>query len=179
MSWGAKLEGYEQLAPEMQAAAHEGVQSGLELLGLKGEEMVVGNIRTPYDGRPAAVCFGILAGAITSHFEPLGETAREIIGVKPTVKADEYAAPVETGAAAHMPPVSALVPWVQKKFDVEDEKHALSIAWAVAKKIAKRGTRGHQMFNRALTALEPMAPEALEKEIALAFARHGFVGVTG
>jgi hypothetical protein len=177
MSAGAKITGVESAAPEIQAAIREGTQAGLELLGAKGAEMVQENIATPYDGKPAAVCFGNLVAAITSSFQPLPDVMREVIGVAPTLGADKYAAPVETGTRPHMPPPSALLPWVQKKFGFEDEKEALSMAFAVAKSIAKKGTQGHQMFSRALTMIEPMAPPTIEKEIALALARHGFAGV--
>jgi hypothetical protein len=71
-----------------------------------------------------------------------------------------------------------LLAWVQKKFGIEDEKQALSMAFAVAKSISKRGTQGHEMFSRALEALEPIAPAVLERELALAFAAHGFTGAT-
>jgi hypothetical protein len=177
MAWGAKITGTEGAAPELQAAVREGTQAGLEALGVKGAEMVQQNIITPFDGKPAAVCFGNLAGSIISIFQPAPDMLREIIGVGPTLQADKYAAPVETGARPHMPPPSALLPWVQKKFGFENEKEALSMAFAVAKSIAKKGTQGHQMFSRALVELEPLAAPALEKEIALSLARHGFTGV--
>lgn len=177
MSWGAKITGVAEVAPELQAAVREGTQAGLEDLGAKGQEMVQENISTPYEGKPAAVCFGNLAGSVFSVFQPLADAAREIIGVGPSLGADKYAAPVETGARPHMPPPSALLPWVQRKFGFDDEKEALSMAFAVAKSIAKKGTSGHFMFQRALTGLEQIAPGALEKEIALAFSRHGFVEV--
>lgn len=178
MSWGAKIAGAADAAPELQAAVREGTQAGLEALGVKGQEMVQQNIATPYDGKPAAVAFGNLVGSVFSAFQPLPDAAREIVGVGPSMGADKYAAPVETGARPHFPPPSALLPWVQKKFGFEDEKDALSRAFAVAKSIAKKGTSGHFMFQRALVDLEPLAPPALEKEIAIALARHGFTGAT-
>jgi hypothetical protein len=101
-----------------------------------------------------------------------------IVGVGPQLGADKYAAPVETGAVPHMPPPDALIPWVMKKFDIEDGKDALSAAFAVAMSIRKKGTQGHEMFSRALTDLEPLAVPVLEHEIALAFERFGFTAVT-
>ncbi len=174
MAWSAQIRGADTVAPEMQIAVREGTQAGLEALGIKGAEMVQQNIITPFDGKPPAVCFGNLAGSIVSTLQAGPDMLREIIGVGPSLQADRYAAPVETGARPHMPPPSALLPWVQKKFGFEDEKEALSMAFAVAKSIAKKGTQGHQMFSRALIDLEPLAAPALEKEIALSFARHGF-----
>lgn len=177
MAWGAKIQGIENLAPEIQAAIREGEQAGMEALGVKGAEIVQQNIATPYEGKPAAVAFGNLIGSISSHFEWLPDAAHEIIGVNPQLGADKYAAPVETGARPHMPPPESLLLWVQRKMGIDDEKQALSVAFAIAKNIAKRGTQGHQMFSRALAELEPMVVPALEKNIAIALARHGFTEV--
>lgn len=92
--------------------------------------------------------------------------ARLQIGVGPSLGADRYAAPVETGARPHLPPVAALIPWVMRKLGAADEKQATSIAWAVAKSIEKKGTRGHEMFERAQIDLEPMAAPTIERAIA-------------
>ena len=161
----------------MLAAVEQGTQAGLEVLGIKGAEMVQENIRTPYGALPPAVAFGNLAGSVVSKFVREATMCREVIGVSPNVGADVYAAPVETGTRPHMPPASALLAWVQKKFGVEDEKQALGIAFAIAKKMSKRGTQGHQMFSRALEGLEPMVTPVMERELAIAFAAHGFAGV--
>jgi hypothetical protein len=179
MSWSAKVQGTEGLEGELLAAVGEGTQAGLEALGVKGAEMVQENITTPYNGKPAAVCFGILAGSVVSTFVREVGMFKEIVGVSPTLGADKYAAPVETGATwpNAMPPASALLPWVQKKFGIEDEKQALSMAFAIAKSIKKKGTQGHEMFSRALTEIEPLCAPALEAGIARACAAHGFTAV--
>jgi hypothetical protein len=178
MAWTAKISGEENLAPEMRAAYEAGVQAGLEALGVKGAEMVVENIVTPYNGLPPAVCFGNLAASVVSEFVREASMVTEIVGVSPNVGADVYAAPVETGARPHFPPASALVPWVQKKFGIDDEKQALGVAFAISKKMSQRGTQGHFMFARALDALEPLAVPVLDHNIAMAFAAHGFTGAT-
>ena len=175
MAWGAQIRGIENQAPEIQAAIREGEQTGLEELGIKGAEMVQRNIATPYEGKPAAVATENLLSSITSHFEWLPDAAHEIIGVSPQLGADKYAAPVETGARPHMPPPDSLLLWVEKKFGIDEEKEALSVAFAIAKTIAKRGTQGHQMFSRGLEELQPMVVPALEHHIAMSLARHGFV----
>lgn len=176
MTWSAQIRGVENLTPEMEQAFRVGVQRGLEALGAKGAEMVQENIATPYGDQPPAVAFGNLYASITPTFVREATMCTEIIGVSPNVGADLYAAPVETGTRPHMPPASALLPWVQKKFSDIDEKSALSLAFAIAKTIQKRGTQGHFMFERALEALEPMAPEALEAAIAQVFREMGFTG---
>jgi hypothetical protein len=174
-AWTAHISGIENLAPEMLAAVGVGTQAGLEALGVKGAQMVQENITTPFGALPPAVASGNLAASIVSMFVREASLCREIISVSPSVGADVYAAPVETGARPHMPPVSALLPWIQKKFGIEDEKQAMSLAWAVATSMRKKGTQGHEMFSRALADLEPLAVPILEREIAVAFANAGFV----
>jgi hypothetical protein len=176
MTWTARVSGAENLAPELRAAYHAGLLSGLEKLGIEGERMVQKNITTPYNGIPPAVFTGNLASAVSSQVTDEQAMLRLVIGVSPTLGADKYAAPVETGARPHMPPVEALIPWVKKKFGAEDEKMALSMAFAIAKSMAKKGTRGHQMFSRGLEQLEPLAVPILEREIAQSFLRAGFAG---
>lgn len=174
--WGARIQGTEGLEGELLAAVAEGTQNGLEMLGVKGAEMVQENITTPYNGKPAAVCFGVLAGSVVSTFVREAGMFHETIGVSPVLGADRYAAPVETGARPHMPPASELLPWVQKKFGITDEKQALSVAFAVAINIRKKGTQGHQMFSRALTEIEPLCAPALDASIARSLVAHGFTG---
>ncbi|MHB1673776.1 MAG: hypothetical protein ACYCSP_05945 [Acidobacteriaceae bacterium] len=172
--WTAQITGADTLAPEMRGAVEEGTQKGLERLGSKCAEMVQKYIGTPYNGKPPAVAFGFLQQSITATQVREATMIREVIGVAPTLGADVYAAPVETGTRPHMPPPSALVPWVQKKFGIEDEKQALGLAFAIAKTIAKRGTQGHEMFSRALADIEPMAPAVLEQAISQALLDYGF-----
>lgn len=179
MTWTAKITGTEGMEGEMLAAIQDGTQTGLEALGVKGSEMVQENITTPYNGKPAAVCFGNLAGSIVSTYLRNPEQMGVIIGVGTSLGADVYAAPVETGARPHMPPASELLPWVQKKFGIDDEKQALSMAFAIAFTIRKKGTQGQQMFSRALTEIEPLCAPALEAGIARAFAAHGFTPLGG
>lgn len=56
-----------------------------------------------------------------------------------------YAVAVELGTKPHMPPVWPLVLWAQQKLGVRGDE-ALSAAYAVARKIARRGTEGQFMF---------------------------------
>jgi hypothetical protein len=179
MSFAIKINGVEAVSAEMQAAVQDGAQTGLEALGVKGAAMVQDNIKTPYGDLPPAVAFGNLAASVVSTYvrDPAGMGV--IIGVGPQLNASAYAAPVETGARPHMPPPSALIPWVIKKFGATDEKHALSIAFAISKSMEKKGTQGHEMFSRALAALEPLAGPAIENSIAQSFLRHGFIPLEG
>lgn len=51
------------------------------------------------------------------------------------------------------PPVSALIPWVNAKFGIGGQQ-AVSIAWAVSKKIQKEGTNYYPEGTDLLTVLE-------------------------
>lgn len=56
-----------------------------------------------------------------------------------------YAVAVELGTKPHMPPVQPLINWARQKLGVSG-KQAESAGWAIAKSIARRGTKGHYMF---------------------------------
>lgn len=165
MPFTAQIAGIDNLSTELLAAARLGIHDGMELLGTEGARLVQENIGAPYNGHPAAVDTGNLINSVVSEVSDEPAMTRLIIGVSPTAGAEQYAAPVETGAAPHMPPVESLVPWVMRKLDPRDEKHALSLAWAVAKSIQRRGTQGVEMFERAEIDLEPMAVPILERAI--------------
>jgi hypothetical protein len=87
--------------------------------------------------------------------------------------ADQYAGYVESGTGPHFPPPSALLLWVKKKFSPATEKQALSIAFAVARKISKRGTSSFGMFNRAFARLEGELQGIFLAEIAKAIEAAG------
>lgn len=62
---------------------------------------------------------------------------------------------VELGTKPHMPPVEALVPWVRNVLGVEERK-ARSVAYLIARKIAREGTPARIPFRGTL---ERMAPQ--------------------
>lgn len=73
-----------------------------------------------------------------------------------------YAAYVEYGRrSGKMPPVDEIEAWVYKKFHLKDWKAARSVGWAIARRIAEKGTEPHPFFgpavkknkNRILTAI--------------------------
>jgi hypothetical protein len=59
----------------------------------------------------------------------------------------------ELGTKPHRPPVQALVPWVRDVLGV-DAKRAKSVAFLVARKIARRGTRAKRPFADAAAATD-------------------------
>ena len=117
-----------------------------------------------------------LAGAVRSHTPvgtglladsvfgmPMESGVGGIVSVHPP--ADVYAAPVEYGTLAHFPPAEALRSWVEKKFGLTGEAEIRSAAFRVARAIAKRGTRGHFMFQRAVDTERDAVLELFDREI--------------
>jgi hypothetical protein len=62
----------------------------------------------------------------------------------------EHGVPVEMGSKPHFPPIGPLEFWVEKKLGITDEKQARSVAYAIAWKIKRRGTKGKEMFKSGL-----------------------------
>lgn len=65
-----------------------------------------------------------------------------------------------------MPPVSKIKDWVRVKLGVGDERAATSIAWAIAKSIAEKGTKPQPFLRESLEALLPSIPGRIERAIA-------------
>lgn len=66
-----------------------------------------------------------------------------------------YVQPVELGTKPHFPPIEPLVDWVKAKLGIQNEREARGVAFLIARKIARVGTKGAQMFERTLQAVEP------------------------
>ncbi len=75
----------------------------------------------------------------------------EIIGAVGT--SIGYAIPVELGTKPHFPPIQALSDWARLKFGLPPEE-AERVGFAVARKIAREGTKGAFMFERGIEASE-------------------------
>ena len=67
-----------------------------------------------------------------------------------------YAAAVEYGTKPHMPPSNALQYWAKRKLGNE------KLAYAVARKIAQKGTPPHRMFRNAITARAPRIKQLIQ-----------------
>ena len=88
-----------------------------------------------------------------------------------------YAEVVEYGRSANraMPPVSALIPWVEKKLTLKKGQTAEGVAWAVARYMAQRGSRawrssppGERMFLRGFEKAAPMIESLFLRRCAAA-----------
>lgn len=87
---------------------------------------------------------GLTRASITSD---AFSTPAGVLGV--VGSASPAVAAVELGTRPHMPPVQAILLWVQDKFGLSGEE-AEGLAWGVARKIKARGTQGQGHFRRTL-----------------------------
>jgi len=74
-----------------------------------------------------------------------------------------YGEAVEVGTRPHFPPIGPIQHWVQNKLGIEDEKKSRSVAFAIARKISKHGTKGAKMFEVAFTENQSKVLAILEK----------------
>ncbi len=85
-----------------------------------------------------------LAGSIFGEVVPLGEKVEAVVGTP-----SPYGAVVEMGRRpGKMPPVAPLALWAERKLGVAPDD-ARNVAFLIARKIAKKGTAGAFMFQRA------------------------------
>lgn len=116
-------------------------------------------VRTPTGVGGASVSAGTggrgvgLINMIAGEVDPGQEV---IIGTVGQSTPDNYGQVVELGRTPgkKMPPKGALLDWIMLKFDGFDEQDALDIEWAVRRNIAKFGTEGAHMFERAFNENE-------------------------
>lgn len=98
-------------------------------------------------------------------------TLRDSIGALPIVIGESavrgevgsalpYAVPVELGSRPHRPPIEPLADWVRRKLGKRG-KEARGIAFAIANKIARDGTRPRHMATEALAATQAQILEML------------------
>lgn len=104
---------------------------------------------------------GTASGLRGSLFNELHESPglfTEIIGSNLA-----YAEPVDAGTKPHFPPVAALIPWVEKFITLEHGETAESVAFLIARAIARRGTPAVRMFERGLEAAQSLLPAMAER----------------
>ncbi|MBW8034219.1 MAG: hypothetical protein FVQ79_00700 [Planctomycetes bacterium] len=80
-----------------------------------------------------------------------------------------YALPVELGTKPHFPPVEPLIDWAHAVLGVP-ESEAPGVAFLIARKISKKGTKGAFMFSRAFNdkraVIERMYERARDRIVA-------------
>jgi len=171
MQLAFRVRGKEEASQEVRSAIVSGARAGLTAVAARGQFLVQENMLRPAFGRPI-VASGVLVGGIAFEMrDGPGMIGSAVVFAQPP--GGEYAGYVESGTGPHFPPPSALLLWVKKKFGVGDEKQALSIAFAVARGIARRGTLARGMFAAAFRQLVSEAAGILERGIAAAIEKAG------
>jgi len=88
---------------------------------------------------------GLLRGSI---FHEMRGDAQGVSGVVGSPL--NYALPVELGTKPHFPPLAPLQDWVEKKLGV-DKSESRQVAFLIARKIARKGTKAQHPFERGLS----------------------------
>lgn len=117
------------------------------------------------DRTPAAM--GTLRASIHGSVERMADG---VLGVVGTVQ--PYAVPVELGTKPHFPPVQALEDWVRQKLGLSG-KEARSAAFLIARKISKKGTKGHFMFRDAFKVNAGEVQRQFDQAVSRIVARIG------
>lgn len=100
---------------------------------------------------------GGLRGSIQADTPTIGANTVEGTVGTPLV----YAPAMELGTKPHKPPVAPLIPWVKQVLGLAD-KEAERAAEAISWKIARHGTQGAFMFQKALDANRQQLARILE-----------------
>lgn len=122
------------------------------------------------------------ADGLTAWITP-GEKKKGVLGIAGV----NYAAPIEFGSRPHMPPIEPLVQWVHRKglaarfsttrysikrksgvrmtTSKKDKQNELRMAWAIAMKIKKKGTRPRPFLTPAFLKVKPMFLRAVNEMI--------------
>lgn len=166
-----RIKGLDQATENIRLAVKVGIDRGLTVAGTRGQQLVTDNITHPFLARPPAVSTGTLANSIAFEISRTQGISQAVIFSQPP--AGDYAGYVEAGTGPHFPPPNALLLWVKKKFQVQNEKEALSIAFLIARKISRRGTSGFGMFARAFAVLDRELGGIFERSIGEAVTAAG------
>lgn len=95
------------------------------------------------------------AGLVGSVFTEEQSLADNVIGM--VASPLPYAEYVELGTKPHFPPIEPLVDWVMAKLGITDETEANSVAFLIARKIARVGTKPDGTWARVADATQPEA----------------------
>lgn len=135
------LQGFDQLERAFsQAPQVVGEELGIFMHGLVAHLEAEVKDRTP-------AAHGLLRASIVGRANSVGGAMNtHVLGI--VGSANAYVVPVELGTKPHMPPVLAIEDWVKVKLGLTG-KEARSAAWGIARKIAKKGTKGAFMFRDA------------------------------
>ncbi len=119
-----------------------------QIIGEAMDEAVLLLQREVTEGTPV----GALGNLRNSWFSDVVSLSGQVVGMVATPV--EYAESVELGTKPHFPPLEPLVDWVVAKLGVP-RKEARSIAFLVARKISRSGTKAKLFVKDAFDANAP------------------------
>lgn len=137
-------------AAAMERQADAAIEAGLTEMG----EILVSAVKeeTPLGATK------ILRGSIYSELR--GTPVRELLVSTPHA----YGAIVERGRQpGKFPKQGPILLWVKRKLGIADEKEAHSVAFLVARKIARKGTSGAAQFFKGFTRARPPLERVAQK----------------
>ena len=138
-------------APELtEREMHRGMQEST----LLGERNV--KAHTPVGASGAAG----LMGSITSSAPQT--VAGNVVGLVGTSL--NHAVPVELGTKPHFPPLLPIQEWVEAVLGITGER-ARTVAFLIARKISRKGTKGQFMFKKGLEDSQEQFQEIFNKTI--------------
>jgi hypothetical protein len=103
-----------------------------------------------------------LRGGISALPPTVSGTSSEVIGL--VIGSAAHTVPVEMGTKPHFVPIQPLQDWVEYKLGLEGQE-ARSVAFAISRTIARRGTEGKFMFRDAFAANEDQVEQILRAAI--------------
>ncbi len=112
----------------------------------------------PAGGLPPAVNTGQLRNSVAWRMPTVqGRTIEGGVGTNVA-----YALPIEFGTRPHWPPLEPIRFWVERKLRVAPAQ-VKSVAFLVARKIARRGTQARQIFALGLEDAKPQMIEIFSR----------------
>ena len=109
-------------------------------------------------GLPPAINTGLLRNSVAWRVPTVeGHTIEGGVGTNVA-----YALPIEFGSRPHWPPLEPIQLWVQRKLRVAPAR-VKSVAFLVARKIARRGTQARQIFALGLEDAKPQMIEIFSR----------------
>jgi hypothetical protein len=133
----------DQLPQQLGDAVERGLRRATELL-----RVAVSTLAQSPLGVPSASPLGELAASVSA--EVSDENGRPTGRVFLAPLADQYGLFVEVGTRPHFPPPGALDGWVRRRLGITNDREVREVAFLIGRKIARVGTPGRLLFERAL-----------------------------
>ena len=152
-----------QFPDALRRAVERGLERATELL----ERAVAAAAMSPFGARSSAP-LGELARSVKREVFSDADTGRAIGRVFLGSPADQYGLFVEVGTRPHFPPPAAIEGWVRRRLGVTNDRQARELAFLIGRKIARTGTPGRFLFERALEENVERVVAIFEEEVAQA-----------